>query len=648
MMKLLSTLIIGLFSLACLAQPQTDYSSKNKKAIKLYEEAISAYNYRNHDLSTTLLNEAIEKDELFIEAYLLLSQVLAEKGKNMEAIASLEKAVKINPRYFPNAYYMLGEMYLLEGIYTDAAKNFTIYLDHSGGSDESKIRSRLGLDCCAFAERAIANPVDFDPINLGPGVNTENSEYYPCLTADDATLLFTREIPDSRAFLGTQEDFFVSTSEAKTWGPSRGISEINSVMNEGAPSLSHDGQVLIFTACEIEGEWGPGRTGLGSCDLFFSHKVGTSWSSPMNLGERINSYYWESQPSLAADGRTLYFVRGKSTARGIREQDIWVSHLSVDGVWQKPRKIEGEVNTAFEEESVMIHPDGETLYFSSNGHPGMGGLDIYMSKKRADGSWGKPVNLGYPINTHGNENSLLVSASGELAYFASDRDGGAGGLDLYRFIMPEAARPNVVTFAKGVVFDALSYKKLEASFEMIDLETGNVVSSSMSNPKSGEFLVSLPVDHDYALNVSREGYLFYSANFSLKDVDTAEPYALEVPLEKIKPGGKGVLNNIFFDTDSYALKAESKVELEKLVEFMTLNRHTRIEIGGHTDNVGSETANQALSENRAKSVVSYLVENGVEAWRLSAKGYGESQFISTNDTDEGRSKNRRTEFMIIE
>lgn len=368
----------------------------------------------------------------------------------------------------------------------------------------------------------------------------------------------------------------------------------------------------------------------------------------MNLGERINSYYWESQPSLAADGRTLYFVRGKSTARGIREQDIWVSHLSVDGVWQKPRKIEGEVNTAFEEESVMIHPDGETLYFSSNGHPGMGGLDIYMSKKRADGSWGKPVNLGYPINTHGNENSLLVSASGELAYFASDRDGGAGGLDLYRFIMPEAARPNVVTFAKGVVFDALSYKKLEASFEMIDLETGNVVSSSMSNPKSGEFLVSLPVDHDYALNVSREGYLFYSANFSLKDVDTAEPYALEVPLEKIKPGGKGVLNNIFFDTDSYALKAESKVELEKLVEFMTLNRHTRIEIGGHTDNVGSETANQALSENRAKSVVSYLVENGVEAWRLSAKGYGESQFISTNDTDEGRSKNRRTEFMIIE
>ena len=611
MMKLLSTLIIGLFSLACLAQPQTDYSSKNKKAIKLYEEAISAYNYRNHDLSTTLLNEAIEKDELFIEAYLLLSQVLAEKGKNMEAIASLEKAVKINPRYFPNAYYMLGEMYLLEGIYTDAAKNFTIYLDHSGGSDESKIRSRLGLDCCAFAERAIANPVDFDPINLGPGVNTENSEYYPCLTADDATLLFTREIPDSRAFLGTQEDFFVSTSEAKTWGPSRGISEINSVMNEGAPSLSHDGQVLIFTACEIEGEWGPGRTGLGSCDLFFSHKVGTSWSSPMNLGERINSYYWESQPSLAADGRTLYFVRGKSTARGIREQDIWVSHLSVDGVWQKPRKIEGEVNTAFEEESVMIHPDGETLYFSSNGHPGMGGLDIYMSKKRADGSWGKPVNLGYPINTHGNENSLLVSASGELAYFASDRDGGAGGLDLYRFIMPEAARPNVVTFAKGVVFDALSYKKLEASFEMIDLETGNVVSSSMSNPKSGEFLVSLPVDHDYALNVSREGYLFYSANFSLKDVDTAEPYALEVPLEKIKPGGKGVMNNIFFDTDSYALKAESKVELEKLVEFMTLNRHTRIEIGGHTDNVGSETANQALSENRAKSVVSYLVENGV-------------------------------------
>ncbi|NNE54571.1 MAG: OmpA family protein [Flavobacteriales bacterium] len=468
------------------------------------------------------------------------------------------------------------------------------------------------------------------------------------MTADESMLLFTRVLPDSRSVNKRQEDFFVSQKEGDDWLSAQGISEINSAMNEGAPSLSHDGQVLIFTACEIDGNWGAGRNGLGSCDLFFSQKIGREWSQPMNLGEKVNSYYWESQPSIAADGRSLYFVRGKSTAHGIKQQDIWMSTLGDDGYWQKAVKVKGEVNTPFEEESVLIHPDGQTMYFSSNGHPGMGGLDIYMSKKEKDGSWGTPVNLGYPINTHDNENSLLVSASGELAFFASDREGGFGGLDLYSFEMPEEARPNRVTYTRGEVYDALSFKKLGAVLEVIDLATGEIVCESMSNAKSGEFLVCLPVGRDYALNASREGYLFYSANFSLKDVKDLEVKELEVPMEKIKVGSKVVLNNIFFETGEYTLRRESEIELGKLVEFLQTNRHTRIEIGGHTDNVGSDTDNQKLSENRAQAVVDYLVKNGIDDYRLVAKGYGEAAPVAANDTDAGRRLNRRTEFMVVD
>jgi len=642
------TLITLLFALASFAQPKVDYTSKNKKAIKLYEAGLEAYNQRNNDLSVTFLTEAAEKDPAFVEAYILMSQAQNELGDVPAAIISLDKGMNINPRYFPNGFYFLGEMYMVEGNYKNAQTNFAEFLETGKGKEATKMRCQLGLKNCAFAIHAMDNPVDFTPVNLGEGVNSEFPEYYPCLTADEQMLLYTRVLPDDRSLQGKQEDFFVSQLDGDIWSASEGIREINSPMNEGAPSLSHDGQVLIFTACEVNGEWGFGRAGLGSCDLFFSQKVGHAWSKPLNLGEKINSYYWESQPSIAADGKTLYFVRGKSTARGIQEQDIWVSKLSKGGVWQKATKVQGYVNTVFEEESVLIHPDGETMYFSSNGHVGMGGLDIFMSKIQPDGSWGEPTNLGYPINTHGNENSLLVGATGELAFFASDRDGGFGDLDLYSFILPEEYRPNRVTYTKGVVFDALSYKKLEARFEVIDLETERVVCESYSNPKTGEFMVSLPVDKDYALNASREGYLFFSGNFSLKGLDDLEEHAMEVPMEKIKPGSKVVLNNIFFETASFLLRDQSTIELDKLAEFLLVNRTTRIEIGGHTDNVGGIDENQILSENRAMEVVEYLIGKGIETYRLVAKGYGESDPISDNDTEKGRAQNRRTQFMVIE
>jgi outer membrane protein OmpA-like peptidoglycan-associated protein len=379
--------------------------------------------------------------------------------------------------------------------------------------------------------------------------------------------------------------------------------------------------------------------------------VGQNWKKPVNLGGPVNSGHWESQPSFSADGSTLYFVRGvKDGDNRVNTGDIYVSHLTEGGYWDTPKKLGPNINTPGDEASVQIHPDGKTLYFSSDGHVGMGGLDIYMSKMNDSGDWGKAMNLGYPINTWGEENSLLVSADGQIAYFASDREGGFGELDLYSFDMPESLQPEPVTYMKGTVYDIDTKKKLEAVFELIDLETNKVAVKSYSNPLSGEFLVSLPVNREYALNVSREGYNFFSENFELKAGSISEPFLKDVPLVPLKVVGPEdggiVLKNVFFDTDKFDLKPKSKVELNKLADFLKANPELVIELGGHTDNKGSKTHNKTLSQDRAKAVLDFLVTAGVEAKRLSSNGYGDERPIADNETEEGRAMNRRTEYKI--
>lgn len=625
-----------------------DYSTKNKKAIKIYEAAIQEYNLLYYDEACASLKSSIDKDPNFIEAHILLSQVYNELGQLDNSIESLENAVAINPNFFPNSFYFLGEMYLNKGDYVKARHRFITMLEYNPKDNMILSRSELGIMCCDFAVVALQNPVDFDPINLGPNINTEQPEYFPCLTADNETILFTRLVKEKLAQSGIQEDFFTSTKINGEWIKSIEVNNVNTILNEGAPTLSPDGQILIFTACEFDGSYGTGRNGKGSCDLFYSSKIGVQWSPPQNLGEKVNTYYWESQPSFSADGRTLYFVRGKYTKNGIAQQDIFVSKLNNSGEWEKASKIKGYVNTDFEEESVMIHPDGKTLYFSSNGHPGMGGMDIFMSKLQDNGEWGKPTNLGYPINTFKNENSVLVAADGEVAYFSSDRDGGFGDMDIYSFILPTAVRADKVTYMKGIVSDANSFKKLEAKFELIDLETGEMVIENYSNPKSGEFLICLPSNRDFALNVSKKGYLFYSDNFSLKGYDSTEPYKKEIELNKLRPGASVILKNVFFATNDYNLDKRSHIELDKLVTMMRMNPIFKCEIGGHTDNIGSDVDNQKLSQKRAESVVTYLVSQSISKDRLTSIGYGEKVPVESNDTEEGRALNRRTEFKIKE
>ncbi len=650
-MRQLSLLLVFSFLLmGCYAQRTP--GSENKKALTAFNKALESLNNKKFKDALEHTEKAIEEDENFVDAHLLAGQLYEDLGQYNQAIVAYEKTVELNPDFRSECYWRLGMLYFGADDFVKSAENLRTYLSKPKRKPTLEEPAKRLLANAEFAAEAIAHPQPFNPVNLGSAINSEMGEYYPCLTGDDNTLYYTRRLIDNTSGQGFQEDFYVAKKVNEKWEASKNLgSPINTPdHNEGAPTISADGRTMVFVVCEAYGtmDYGNSREGFGSCDLFIAYKEGNSWIKPHNLGELVNSYAWETQPSLSSDGRTLYFIRGfRNKTTEITGQDIWFTTRGDDGKWQQAKKVEGLINTGGQESSVAIHPDGYTLYFSSDGHPGFGGEDIFVSYRKGQ-EWSKPLNLGYPINSKGDENSLTVAATGEVAYFASDRPGGLGNLDLYSFVLPENVRPMKVSYVKGLVTSAKTNLPLEAEFRLIDLETKEVVVASKSDKVQGDFLVTLPVNKDYALNVSKDGYLFHSENFSLKESKSInEPRELNIALHPIEKGEVVVLRNVFFDTDKFDLKPESEVELDKLHDFLLKNPALKIELGGHTDNQGDDAYNQLLSENRAKSVMQYLVSKGLDVSRLSSFGYGETKPVDTNETPEGRAKNRRTEFKVL-
>ena len=433
------------------------------------------------------------------------------------------------------------------------------------------------------------------------------------------------------------EDLYTSLWDGKAWGKSKNLGEpINTRENEGAFSASTDGKYLFFTSCSRKG-------GVGRCDIWMSERQGDGWSVPYNLGRPLNTRDWESQPSLASDGVTIYFVSNR--AGGFGGTDIYKSVWN-GANWSEPENLGPKINTPQDEQFPFIHPDGVTLYFSSYGHPGMGKSDIFLSRLE-DGKWLTPMNLGYPINTDGDEWNFVVDSKGENAYMASDRLDGYGGMDIYTFPLYNKARPRTTSYVKGIVTDKETGEYLYSEVELYDIESGDRIATTHSDSRKGEFLISIPSNRDYAFEVRAKGYLLYSESFALKQSSLLKPKVLKIELEKIKSGRSVVINNVFFDTDKSMLKPESNAELKVLAQFLRDNADVRIEIGGHTDNTGSEERNRELSRNRAKSVYDFLVQSGIDAARLSFKGYASSKPIADNNTEEGRAKNRRTEFKVL-
>lgn len=629
--------------------PPGSYTSTNKKAIKYYEEGKKFYEVRKDKEAEEVLLKCLKEDDNFVEAHSALAFLMMEHGRAEEGIPHFEKAVSINPKFFPQNQYYLANAYMMAGKYEKAVTTYENFLKIERVNPQMKEAAANEIKNAKFGANAVKNPKPFKPINMGAGVNTNFNEYFPSITADGKQFLFTREIREGEQI--RQEDFYMSNKGSGAWEKAFPMTGVNTPGNEGAPSISADGNYMFFASCmEMSGDYGsPDRKGYGSCDIFYSQKVNGKWTKPVNVGPPINTANWETQPSFSSDGKTLYFIRGLISRGDIKEQDIYVSTIGEDGRFTTPVKLSDKVNTTGQEESVFIHPDNQTLYFSSDGHPGLGGLDIFMSKKQADGSWGEAVNLGYPINSYKDDNSLLVDPSGKIAYFASNREGGFGNLDIYWFELPEDIRPEKLTYVKGKVYNAKTKEPLEAKFELFDLETQQNVTESYSD-KAGQFLVTLTANKNYIVNVNRDGFLFYSDNFSLKGkvADFDKPFLLDIPLQPIDTGSTVELKNVFFDVDKWELKPESKAELDKLVLFLTKNSNVKIELGGHTDNSGKKDWNKTLSTNRAKSVYDYLITNGkIAAARLSYKGYAETRPKVPNDTPENKAKNRRTEFKVV-
>jgi len=628
------------------AYPQTDreLTTTSNRARRAFQDALQKFNYRDVDGAEESFREAIDHDPDFIEAHIVLGEMMQSIRRYEEAIEAFQNAVQINPDFFPNAFYYLGESYLAMGEYSRAYESLQ-QLSNRQVSDQIKQRAATLIEKCEFAIEAQKNPVPFEPINLGPNINTENEEYAPTLTADEQTLIFTRKKPrDDPSFfhLGYEyEDFYISfRDEDGQWGPAENLGPpINTQHNEGAQSISADGMHLYFTACNRP-------DGMGSCDIYYARRAGDRWSEPVNLGPPINTPAWESQPSISPDGRTLYFTSNRSGNHG--KMDIWISTQVRPGQWSEPQNLGKVINTTGREMSPFIHPDNRTLFFSSDGHIGMGGMDLFYTVKDSLGDWEEPVNLGYPINTYDDEISLVVGASGKEAYFASGHQSDTSSTDLYFFELYEQARPTPVSYMKGFVFDANTRQRLEARFELVDLQSEEVIAESYSERRTGEFLIPIPVGANLALNVWRDGYLFFSENFAFDDARTqVDPHLYDVPLQPIQEGESVVLRNIFFKHDSHELLPESISELNRLVELLEQNPGLKIEISGHTDDTGSFDYNMNLSEKRALSVYNYLLEHDINKKRLSYKGYADQEPIATNETEEGRAKNRRTEFKVM-
>ena len=614
----------------------------NKKAFSVYMQAMGKANDRDFKGAIDLLNECVRIEPKYADAFLSLGGVYGQLKNYKSSTDNYEKAFAIDSNY-TNEYKLPYSINLAgQGRFQQALNTINSLLNSKKISPATMRAGEYRKKTFQFAVDYAANhsnsSYQFTPVNLGDSINTSSSEYYPSITINDSLFVFTRR------GTGIREDFVESTilpnheySKSKTISGS-----INEEPSKGAINISQDGDWLIFA-----GNFS--SSGLGNFDLYISYQTPQGWSEPINLGPQINTEFWESSPSLSSDKNTLYFSSDRPGGYG--GKDLYVSHRLPNGKWSEALNMGSSVNTTGDELAPFIHADNNTLYFTSDGLPGYGGSDLFvMRRKNAPDShrdeWNTPENLGYPINTIENDGSLFIASNGVDAFYSSDRADSRGGLDLYRFELRPDIRPARTLYVHGTVFNKKNNKGIPATVELIDNSTGQL-SSKVQTDERGDYLITLPVGKDYVFNVNRKGYLFYSDNFLLSQRAPDSTYEKDIPLQPIEVNASIVLKNIFFETNKFQLDPKSQAELDKIIQLLTDNPTLKIEISGHTDNVGKPSDNLSLSNNRAKSVVTYLIGKGIASQRLVAKGYGETKPVAGNTTEEGRAKNRRTELKVI-
>ncbi len=654
MSYLLSLLLFCLSANVVSAQSYTTKKKAGKKQLKAYEQARKYAQEKEYTKALNILYKLTEEQPPFADAWMLMGDVYYDGLNLAKAEETYEHILRIAPGYRVITWYKLALCEWRQGKEKEAIEHMEVYLATGKGSEEQRKRIMREVENLRFSLEAKKHPVPFNPQKLGPEINTEAAEYSPVLTADEEQLLFIRVDEQGG------ENFYIARKVKDEWQQAEPVLELNTLLNEGAASISANGKYIIFTACNR-------KEGYGSCDLYFSKRTRMGgWTPAVNLGPPVNTAAWESLPSISADGKQLFFASSREGGQG--GKDIWVSRRLRNGKWSKPKNLGPAINTEEDEMAPFIHADGRTLYFMSSGHPGMGGFDLFVSHLQEDGSWGTPVNLGYPINSPGSEGAVYVAPDGKQAFYASDRAGATEGIsafdalennrptDIYTFVLPEEVRAGACTYAKIRVYDVHSGKPLRAVVSIRNLNDKGRYIWRQQADEEGEMLCLLPLGANYALEVSQSGYLFYSDHFALEALHQIdEPFLLSVglmPVPKSEDLAEAmkhpvVLRNVFFDSGSAELRPESHYELDRLARLLKENYQLKIELRGHTDEVGSEADNRELSRRRAEAVRDYLIGKGIAEDRLKAVGFGESRPIADNDTEEGRRLNRRTEFVVL-
>jgi outer membrane protein OmpA-like peptidoglycan-associated protein len=628
MQRFLFLILLSIFTLSSNAQ--------SKKARKKLMEARTLVSEHKYQDALEEIDDALNDAPEFVDAWLFKADILNRLGNAEEALQCYVEAQTYDPPYFLNLFQG-RQLYNMQR-YAEAIPFLESYRSEPRASSKYIEEAVQIIESSKFAIEALKTAIVYNPINLGPAVNTDNLDYFPSISADGNTLVFTHRKLEGQKL---DEDFWFTERDSANapWSQAKLIpGRLNSPGNEGAQSISSDGKIIFFAACERP-------DGAGSCDIYasFLQKNGI-WTKAVNLGPAINSGMWESQPSVSSDSKTLYFVRGRSGSDP--NMNIFYSEYN-KGRWSKAKPIPGEINTPKQETSPYIHFDNEHLYFSSSGHPGMGDLDFFVSARKGDGTWGEPKNLGHPINTQFQEFSLIVAPDGKTGFFSSDAlEGGIGKLDLYEFQLPQSAQAFAIAYLKGRVINVETRAPVPSSLDFFNLEDSTKLLSRNTNNEA-EFYAVLPVGSDYGLSIAQPGYLFFSRNFALASKNREEALELLLELEPIKAGQSVTLENVFFEYDSFEINKRSNQEILKVFEFLNLNPNLSVQLEGHTDNQGSLAHNKMLSTNRAKAVKDRLIKLGIAAERLSSNGYGATKPIASNEDEKGRATNRRTEMLIV-
>ena len=620
-----------------LAQTGVPIAEESKKIQKKYRKAIERLNKGDTEKALSELLKLHKENPLILEIIGSISGIYFELQNYDEAEKFLVKTMELDENQGPAYLFALGNIQRLNKNYIDASLNYAKFLRSEDKNKSRRENAKKYLKQSQFAAWAVENPVPLSPIKLNSAINTNNSEYLPAITADEQFIIFTRRVEN-------QEDFYISEKLLNGFDEAKPLKELNSPYNEGAHTISPDGNTIIYTVCNS-------RVTMGSCDLYQAYKKDGRWTNPQNLGPTINSISWDAQPSLSSNGQKLYFSSKRKGGQG--GSDIYVSHKSENGSWSTPENLGPIINSEGNEESPFIHPDNHSLYFRSDYYPGMGGFDIFFTKFK-NGKWNDPENIGYPINTTGDEGALFVKLDGKTAYYAMSNTEDESNIDIYEIILPEKVSATPTTYIRTNVYDGDSGDKLsKITLDIIDLETGESYWQSLDYNNE---IVCIPLGTNYSFYINAPGYVFHSEHLSLSDIFLqVNPYELEISLipvifdEQIEELASKpvVLKNIFFETGSFKLLESSFIEIDRLAELLTEHSSLKIRIIGHTDNVGEEIDNQILSENRAKAVYMALLDRNINVSRLEFSGMGESSPIASNNSEEGRQANRRTEFIII-